>query len=61
MHVVGLILAAAMATAAPHSAMHGHSMMTKSHAMTSGTHAMQAHKMKGHMMQQHHMAKPTTN
>jgi hypothetical protein len=56
MHVFALILAAAMATVAPHNAMHSHSMMS-SHSMKK-THAMKSSSMNSHMMTSH-MAKPT--
>jgi hypothetical protein len=48
MHVFALILAAAMATAAPH-AMHGHAM--KSHSM------MKSHAMHDRAMTKHHAMK----
>ena len=50
MHVFAFILAAAMATAAPHhSAMQGHSMMSSGHAMKS-TGATHGHAMKSDAM-----------
>jgi hypothetical protein len=56
MHVFAFILAAAMATATPHSAMHAQHSMMSSHSMKK-THAMKSSSMKSHMKTTH-MATP---